>query len=200
MSLPPNNHDSNCHLPQTPCTTFSAARRPPLRSSSFPLGLPGLSAKDAAAVNVGNQLLEFSFKIIRLCIQYNCPVALENPHTSVLWQVPAIKRLLSHSCCTEVVLDYCQYGMPWRKRTRIAFWHVGAECAKLGLRCSPVSGRCSRTGCSHLELVGRDPVSNRHWTSIACPYPNALCQQLATVLISAVDRQRAEVIAQRFRV
>eukprot|EP00959_Pyramimonas_sp_CCMP1952_P253757 5301361-Pyramimonas_sp.AAC.1 len=90
--------------------------------------------------------------------------------------------------------------MPWRKRTRIAFWHVGAECMKLRRRCTPVAGKCSRAGCAHLELVGRDPVSNRHWTAIACPCPNQLCKQIASVLIAAVDRQREEVMADRFGV
>ena len=44
----------------TAYTTFSAARRPPLRSSLFPLGFPSLAVKDRTVVNVGNQLMDYT--------------------------------------------------------------------------------------------------------------------------------------------
>ena len=49
-----------------PCTTYSVVTWPRLRSSAFPWGVPGLSAKDQTVVREGNFFLQGVLAIILL--------------------------------------------------------------------------------------------------------------------------------------
>ena len=109
----------------TPCTTWSRARRgggsgpPPIRTNEHIWGLPHLSDCDQNKINKGNLMLKFSAYIFRLCIRHKVAVALENPHSSMLWQTPQMKYLLQHREVDSDYTDFCQEGCLFRKRTRI---------------------------------------------------------------------------------
>lgn len=109
----------------TPCTTWSRARRgggsgpPPIRTNEHIWGLPHLSDCDQNKINKGNLMLKFSAYIFRLCIRRKVAVALENPHSSMLWQTPQMKYLLQHREVDSDYTDFCQEGCLFRKRTRI---------------------------------------------------------------------------------
>ena len=44
---------------------------------------------------------------------------LENPWRSFLWGQPCVARALTRLGFDDVILDFCQYGTAWQKRTRL---------------------------------------------------------------------------------
>ena len=64
-----------------------------LRDPSHIWGLPNLSARAQLACSRGNAQLKFCLSLIRTCCRLRIPVALENPGTSWVWQVPQLDRL-----------------------------------------------------------------------------------------------------------
>ena len=173
----------------TPCASFSIARRGrvgrpggPLRSRRFPMGIPGLSEADQSRVDIGNKLLGVTLQVIRWCLRRGVPVSLENPRSSRLWQVPAVKRLVARG--EAVRTDYCQFGTPWRKSTTFAFWNTTGP-HKIEKICT---GRalCSRSHAKHVALSGNNP-QGVPWTRVAEPYPRPLCRQLANAMNQSFD-------------
>ena len=101
---------------------------------------------------------------------------MENPINSLLWHAPSFKKLLEAS--STLVLDFCQYGTAWRKRTRWVAWR-SADLSPLRRLCSGRGGVCSRTGAHHTVLEGYDAVNKCLRTQTAAQYPTELCTQLA---------------------
>ena len=185
----------------TPCNSWSRARRNdgrgpgPLRDDhQYLLGLPHLSEKDQLKVRVGNTLMRFTAKIFRMCLEFNIPVALENPHTSRLWLTPSIQYLLRHRHTEHAYTDFCQDGMPFRKRTRLLWANVDLRPA---LRpCTGARGFCSRTHERHQQLAGSQ--GGQFLTLLAQPYPHALCRRLALCFEQAVMERLAARVAPFF--
>ena len=77
-----------------------------------------LSPVDQGTVQAQNSLAKFALEVIRVCAAAKVPVGLENPATSLFWQVPEVRDLLYQSpvSCQVVDTDYCQWGargMTW---------------------------------------------------------------------------------------
>ena len=116
----------------TPCTSLTRARHgtpasgwpPPLRSAACPDGLSDLSSKDSQKVEEGNKLLEFSARVISLCVRMKIPVAVENPCASFLWWTSPFAALARRQTPHERNFDFCSWRKPWRKRTKIWSWGV----------------------------------------------------------------------------
>ena len=74
----------------TPCTTFSAARKhrdggpPPIRSSQHLYGIPNISKKDQAQVDVGTQFLLLTLEMASIPLDQGNPISIENPLTSLM--------------------------------------------------------------------------------------------------------------------
>jgi len=180
----------------TPCSSWSLARRGPVGSGWAPLrspfhimGLPGLSAVDAARVTLGNRTMAQSARVIRTARKHGVPVVLENPFTSRLFLAPPVRRLASGPDFHRWCFDQCQFGAPWRKRTALWGWGVGHETQRLDARCAGRKGVCSRSKCPHISLQGRAP-GNKLWTAIAQAYPPPLAKTLAELLIHAFQAKR----------
>ena len=83
-----------------PCGTSSKARNiplrgaggrrkqgpPPLRSETFPEGLPNLQGLNKTRVKQANKLYEFCRKVMDLCVELNILCIVENPETSLFWR------------------------------------------------------------------------------------------------------------------
>lgn len=166
-----------------PCTSFTRARKDdglgpgPLRSDEFVSGLPWLSPNDLRKVREGNELLRISLRLLHACELARVPYALENPASSFIWDMPGMKTFLSKFSVTQVFLDYCQYGEPWKKPTSVIgnFW----DLRPLQRRCTTVNRVCSRTQRPHTPLSGRDS-SGCFWTLRAQPYPRSFCEVVAS--------------------
>ena len=127
--------------------------------------------------------------VIRTCIRCNTPCMLENPMQSLMWSAPAISRLVFKDSCQSVLLDQCQFGTRWHKRTRIAAWNC-IDISSLARLCTGKKGVCSKTSIKHIVLTGRIAHSNKLWTSIAQEYPRELSQCLASCLVESVQANR----------
>ena len=119
------------------------------------------------------------FGFFQACEQLSIPYALENPSGSYAWEMPQMKRFISHFSPKFAWLDFCQYGEDWKKPTTIMgnFWSI----SQLSKQCSTLHGLCSRTQRPHFALTGTDE-NNIFWTLRAQPYPHELCQKVAGVL------------------
>ena len=180
----------------TPCNSWSRARRNdgkgpgPLRDDDqFILGFSSCTPVDAEKIKIGNQLMYFSARIFRLCLQLQIPVILENPHTSRLWLAPPIKHLLTHRRVESGWTDFCQDHMPWRKRTKLMWCNISLRSA---LRQCHGRGTCTCSGRPHVQLVGTQ--GGKFLTLIAQPYPSLLCRRLGTAISNAVLTSAASIL------
>jgi len=167
-----------------PCSSWSRARRndgrgpPPLRDDhEFLMGFLGLGDKDKIKVSQGNRMLHFCSRVIDACIQHKVAWALENPATSRVWLTKPMKNLEKQGHLF-VTLDFCQFGEPWRKRTKII--HGNIDLSSIGKLCQGKGGVCSRTGKKHIQLVGTD-AKKQFLTRKAQPYPMKLCHDIAEI-------------------
>jgi hypothetical protein len=173
----------------TPCTSFSRARRgkpPPIRDNCHVMGLLVVSEKDARKIKDGNCLMIFSFGILSLCHRLLLPCTIENPTTSMLWITPHAIRASHLEHYTQAVTEFCMFGKPWRKSTKVVGVHIGLRKFD-DFRCvNKPAGLCKRTGCPHLVLSGQDPdIPGQFLTLTAQPYPRGFCRVLATAFKNA---------------
>ncbi|OLQ04162.1 hypothetical protein AK812_SmicGene12771 [Symbiodinium microadriaticum] len=106
-----------------PCSTFSQARqRPggprPLRSRLMPLGLEHRSAAEEDQLFAANELLNRSLLLMHSVINSGDD-SLENPLSSLLWQVPAVQQLKVRHRLYNVDFDQCEFGATSKKATRL---------------------------------------------------------------------------------
>ena len=158
------------------CTSMSRAVRPPVRSRTFPAGLPDCCPTMQAAVKAGNHHSNFAAKIARIAHAAGKSFWIENPRTSFLWLQTEWKRNASQKVGAPFVTDYCRFGMPWRKRT--TFW---TNTSLQGQRLLCVCGPRHR----HLQLKGYSTKHGMAWTKVAEPYPRPLNHLLAEAMFES---------------
>ena len=172
-----------------PCTSFSRARKwdglgpGPLRDPYNLWGYEWLCDSDKRKVNQGNSLLRFTLRCMTVCEQLGIPYALENPLSSYAWMMPPMKKFCQRFQPAEAVLDFCQFGEPWQKPTKILgnFWPL----QQLSKRCQPQGGLCSMSHQPHVHLSGTDDAGN-FLTLKAQPYPWALAANVARLVAGAI--------------
>lgn len=112
----------------TPCNTFSSARKldggpPPLRSATYPLGLPGLSEENLALVFLGNLFLLRSAEACAAVFARGGNFSIENPEASLLWAAPPTKALARACRAFMISFDQCEFGAPSVKPTSLLVSH-----------------------------------------------------------------------------
>ena len=167
----------------TPCGSFSRARDRPggpprLRSDDCPLGLEGLKPHDAQKVAVGNILMRFTVRVMLLSLRMILPFTLENPVRSRLWLCPPIRALLRRKHVRVQQVEYCSFGMPWKKSTLFVAVHLVLHTLEPYRCIGAKRGLCKYSGHAHVPLAGQLP-DGRWMTHVAEPYPNKLCTVLA---------------------
>ena len=104
-----------------PCTSWSHARWPAVRSIDYFFGLSDLPAHAQQLVENGNATLNSTLTIIDKCCLAGVPIIVENPVNSPAWTVPRMRTLAS--LASQVChVDYCGYGARWRERTKFICW------------------------------------------------------------------------------
>ena len=172
-----------------PCSTWSRARWPPLRTSEQLRGTPAAlqDSRTSQLLEQGNLTQRFACRISKLCAKTRVPLILENPSSSMAWSMANMQRVLQDQHTCSIVLDYCQYGTQWRKRTRLAGICV-TNLERLEKRCCGKNGICSRTGAEHLRLRGTAKDSSQLLTRLAEAYPRKLCPLAARVLVDSAEQ------------
>lgn len=90
-----------------------------------------------------------------------------------------------------MVIDMCQCGATFRKRTRLRLWHWASE-ALASKVCNPVGGLCSGTQRKHVVSCG---LKDRQFaTSAAQDYHVGFAKLLASEMHRALQRQSATVL------
>ena len=102
-------------------------------SSEHPWGLPDISVGQCEELKKHNLLVRFVLKVIRTCIKHRVLWALENPRSSILWELPEIKSFVDKRDVSFTDVDFCRFGTRWRKSTRILSSVV--SLAQLSCRC-----------------------------------------------------------------
>ena len=149
-----------------PCTTYSLARCPKLRSTTQPWGFNVLDPD----VNSGNLYLHQSLSLLGAQSFVGGEAVVETPWGAFSRHLPWWKHFAAVS--TEVRLDQCRFGMPYMKPTGLLC--TSREFAPLGRRC-----RCTTP---HERLEGAR-------TAQAAAYPWAMCLEVAK-LAKAVTKIR----------
>ena len=183
----------------TPCGSQSRARRAPswsrfpsaIRSTERPRGLAGLTGTDLRTVTLGNRLADAAFLLIQASYKQGIIGVEENPFKSYLWLHRCRVQQLTWPKVSDVVIDMCQCGASFRKRTQLRLWHWSSD--NLANRvCNPVEGLCSGTRRKHVVLSG---LKDRQFaTSAAQEYHVGFAKLLALEMHHALHRQSSAII------
>ena len=160
-----------------PCGTASPAReirRPrgpnpkPLRSDTFPDGIPKLKGTDRVRVEKANILYRLSGEIVRYCVLHSISVTVENSGRSLFWdRVAFIGPLKSiRSKLSSTFFHHCMYGSQRRKYTQVM--HNFKVFEGMSIECD--------NNHAHLPWGFR----NKRWsTAEETEYPLGLCKAYA---------------------
>ena len=140
-----------------PCTTFSIAAHPPLRSYAQPYGFRPSESR----TRIGNVLAHRALALIATCLRLSLPGALAQPRASKMARLRAWLSLRRHAGITETFTVGCSFGMPHLKP-----WRFLAACLCL----DRVSRKCSR---DHTHI----PISGQHARASAV-YPDAFAEEI----------------------
>ena len=175
------------HLHFAPsCGTASRAREkapgpPPLRSDTFPDGLPGLSEQNKARVNAANRSYIAMLTLAKFVLSLNVSISIENPKNSLFWKCSFVREFLDglpqfHIC----EFQHCMHG---GKRNKFTHW----------LSCNPRD--LERDMFESLHLLCDQQHQHASWapyidesgkqifpTAGEAAYPELLCHRIACIL------------------
>jgi hypothetical protein len=96
--------------------------------------------------------------------------------------VPEVQQLMELNHVGVSVCDFCQFGKPWRKRSRFLCGNIDSQDqTRVCKMCEGKRGECSRAHRPHFHLSGPAP-NGTPWTAVAMPYPTRLRRSLAHVI------------------
>ena len=178
-----------------PCGTASRAReRPlpqklirqgcpaprPLRSESYPEGLPGLSSTEQLRVTLANKIYVSVLACILLMRNSGKLWTLENPLTSYLWLFPGYAALLAMEGVYSVEFQQCNHGGTrpvWRR------WATNIK----GLMV--LAGKCNGLHSHEPFEVHKPNDAKSPWrfdTTKEAEYPLDLCRKVAGFVLQAI--------------
>lgn len=137
----------------------------------YPEGKPGLGKENRALLALHNRVTANTFVLLQNCYGHGIPHSLEQPYQSVMLYTEAY---LSWECmCAPecVTLDYCMYGMNYRKRTKLVSWQPNGENLLESLK------RVCNKKHTHVVLSGwkHGTKANQPTKNGSAAYPPKLC-------------------------
>ncbi len=182
-----------------PCGTFSSARRndgkgpKPLRSKKYVTGFPSLTGRDKKRVGSANELVQIVTKLCELCTQIGVPWVIENPRSSLIWQMPSLKKLATKSKAEFSRYDSCQFGTDWQKPTVLMVY--GNPLLKINqVRCDPTKtgdpdgpSICSKTQKQHTLLKGTITMTTRSAQPLRKPDKSGKVKEVKQFLTNAAE-------------
>lgn len=165
-----------------PCATWSRARIPRLRTEGRWIeGVPLLKMAAQRQLELGTQLARATVLLVREAIAAGVGFSIENPLTSLLFRWPPMQEIMSMPGIYVVDLDYCRYGTPWRKPTRLLTDVASLITSRL---------RCLSNHV-HQELRGRAP--NGELVSDCLPLPTSAVRCVCGACLGCRSRSLASL-------
>ena len=135
------------------------------------------TAKTPRNLTLHDALVEKTKEIIKYFLRLNpeCKYFVENPASSLMWKRPPAEWFEK-----RIILDFCQYGKPYRKRTCLAT-NSNFTPRKL---CEPKSCPACPDGKTHKQSAQRGPCKNKNYRTDRCSldelhaYPEELCREI----------------------
>ena len=153
------------------CSSFSVAITPPVRSKTYPRGLPGVRASMRLKLQQGNSHNDYVKDLVELAELHGVYYFIENPDTSWWWRQKRWSRWRNSSSNECFRVCFCRFGCAWKKPTRVA---TNTCLAGKKMWCT-----CRK---AHLQLRGTHPTRRIPWTLVAQPYPRGFSRLLAMAL------------------
>ncbi|CAE7225121.1 unnamed protein product [Symbiodinium natans] len=121
-----------------PCSAYSRARLakpgpPPVRTPSFPLGLPNLSPKQQRELAMSTLLHQRTRHLLSLVAARGGIIFLENPSTSLLWLDPQVMAWVRAFAPFGASVASCAHGLDYKKAW--LFWCNRPSVAALASVC-----------------------------------------------------------------
>ena len=92
-----------------PCTTWSRARHPPLRTNAFLFGKPGMRDHEEEQVRIGNLTSALASRMVKAAIAVRIPIVCENPVASMAWRASPMSELRVQAGM-EASTDLCKFS------------------------------------------------------------------------------------------
>ena len=153
-----------------PGSSFSRARVPALRGASAAYGFESEDLWVAAKVKKDNALNGWLARLRDCCLHARAGYTIECPDASLWWTMPGWEAQRAPSSQEVWRLDFCRFGTPWRKRTRVA---TNTALRGARLLC------CNK---DHLRLFGFSKAHQKPWTSVADARPRGFSRAVAVAL------------------
>ena len=182
-----------------PCESYSAARLldggpPPVRSGTWPDGIPNIPVRAWRQVMVGSRLMRFIIEVfLELVLIGGCSF-IEHPQyplwaqaldPSSVWASLPMRLLKTIKAVGITSFDQCIFGCASRKPTTII--HLRMPRLRHTILQTGNMGRCCHMFSSHEVLAGRDN-SGCFKTAIGKVYPPALNAAIAGAITEFVAR------------
>ena len=136
------------------------------------MGLDGLAGLDKIKAESANITYDSTLELMRLCLQFQIAVSLENPANSLFWKIPAIAEFIKAVGGYMTYFDNCCHGGTRQKATG---WWANVDW---------FTGLAARCDGSHFhekwnaEIIGGQVLFPTH---LEAAYPILLCQRLASI-------------------
>ena len=162
----------------------------PLRSPQHPMGLPSLQGSDLEKVFAANKIYVGLANFLDLLCSLKIPWTVENPESSLLWQLPCFEHLVR--AYPRVSFDMCCYG-----GARLTHRSLLTSCPAI----DHLRQRCPG-GHKHLpwKPFRKADGSMRFPTQEEAAYPRPFCQQFVFCLFSGTSSARCPSILLRYLV
>ena len=181
-----------------PCSSYSVALDPQLRSTASPEGVVPLPPGWESYVAKHNRLTRFTMQLFAAAATAGIPVAMENPaprddETSPaywpafadrgsIWHVQCVREALAAARARTFLFSQCAFGADTQKYTVLAAAGDMADALE-GLQ----HNRCTHAGGRHRDVArGRDE-QGRSRSARAAAYPPAMNRYL----VGAIERAAA---------
>ena len=151
---------------EPPCTSFSPAAHPSVRSYVEPWGYDRSDFKTL----LGNTSALRAFTLLWFCFLFDRPSLFEQPRLSKMCWTHLWKAFLRRGL-KEALVASCQFGSPHRKEFRLLTWLLDAAA---------IETRCPG-GHQHLRIEGR-------YTKPSATYTDALGLHLAKAFRAALEK------------
>ena len=162
----------------TPCTVFSIARK----------GIRN-HGKARTKERIACELAFFTLRLVEAAMAVGTRWSIENPSTSMLWELVPFKHLAMRDDVFTVEFPMCAYGTNYKKNTRIL---TNLSCLQ-SLHRSCGHSRHAQTLCGRTKVTLPDgSVMYRNLTELAGAYPQLLAETWASLAMRSPELNHVE--------